>query len=223
MYASDYRQIARERLSGNWGVSVAAAFLAALLGGDLGGSGGSQASQQASRQASQQASYIRPEVAVLLMNLVAILGIVILAAFILGGAVRLGYCRFLLNQHDGQEHRVDDLFSQFHRFGDGFVLNFLTGLYTALWSLLFVIPGIIAAYRYAMAPFILAEHPDMSASDAIRESCALMDGHKWELFCLGFSFIGWILLSVFTLGIGYLWLNPYMNASYAAFYREISK
>ncbi len=83
-----------------------------------------------------------------------------------------------------------------------------------------MIPGIIKGYAYAMTPFIMAENPQMTAREAIKRSQELMDGHKWELFCLGFSFIGWNLLTVLTLGIGTFFLNPYMNAAYAAFYRE---
>ena len=103
----------------------------------------------------------------------------------------------------------------------GFILFLLEGLYIFLWTLLLIVPGIIASYRYAMAPFILAENPDMTPSEAIDASKEMMDGHKWELFCLDFSFFGWLLLNVLTLGLGSLVLNPYMNAARAAFYREV--
>ncbi len=109
-----------------------------------------------------------------------------------------------------------------HRFGDGFCLNILTAIFVLLWTLLFIIPGIIASYSYAMAPFIMLENPNCGARCAISESKEMMRGNKWRLFCLDISFIGWIILSAFTLGIGYLWLNPYMEVSRAAFYREIS-
>jgi hypothetical protein len=83
------------------------------------------------------------------------------------------------------------------------------------------IPGIVKGLGYSMTPFILAENPDMTAREAISASSKLMNGHKWELFVLGLTFIGWELLCVLSLGIGFLWLNPYMNATYAAFYRQI--
>ena len=92
-----------------------------------------------------------------------------------------------------------------------------------LWMLLFIIPGIVAAYRYAMTSFILAENPELTAGEAINCSKELMDGNKWRLFCLNFSFIGWIILCGFTLGIGYLWLTPYEQAANAAFYRDITR
>jgi uncharacterized membrane protein len=99
----------------------------------------------------------------------------------------------------------------------------VTGLLIILWSLLLVIPGIIAAYRYAMASYIMAQNPEIGALDAIERSKAMMNGNKLRLFCLQLSFIGWMLLSALTLGIGYIFLRPYMQAAYAAFYLDISK
>ena len=91
-----------------------------------------------------------------------------------------------------------------------------------MWSLLFIIPGIVAAYSYAMAPYILAENPDMTVREAIAASKEMMRGSRWRLFCLGFSFIGWSMLCILTLGIGNLWLRPYREAAQAAFYRDLS-
>ena len=149
----------------------------------------------------------------------AVLGIV---SFILGGTVELGYAKFLLKQYDRKELQFSDLFSQFERFGTGFAQKFLRTLYTCLWALLLVIPGIVKGLSHAMTPFILEEHPEMTASEAIKASMKLMDGHKMDLFILGLSFIGWSLLACLTMGIGFLFLNPYINAAYAAFYRSIS-
>lgn len=217
MSSSDYRRIARERLTGNWGIAILAALVAGLLGGAISDGGGF------SINVDSEILYQLPqEVLTILQWLISISGILGLVCFIIGGTIRLGYCQFLLKQHDGQPAELKDLFSQFHRFGDGFCLSLLQGLYIFLWSLLFIIPGIVAGYRYAMAPFIMVEHPDMTASEAINASKQMMDGHKAELFFLDLSFIGWALLSVLTLGIGSLWLNPYMSAAYAAFYREPS-
>ena len=128
----------------------------------------------------------------------------------------------------------------------------MVGLFKFLWTLLLIIPGIIKTYSYAMTPYIFAEHPDMTATEAITESRQVMDGNKWRLFCLEFSFIGWDLLcaspaviaaivvvSKITMGgnigaliwfipfgvitfIGSLFLRPYREAAYAAFYREVA-
>ena len=98
----------------------------------------------------------------------------------------------------------------------------MTGLLIFLWTLLLIIPGIIAAYRYALAPYLMAENPDMGIWEAIDRSKALMQGNKARLFWLQLSFIGWRLLSGLTLGVGALWLCPYMNAADAAFYLEVT-
>lgn len=116
-----------------------------------------------------------------------------------------------------------DLFSQFSRLGAGFAMQFLRWLFVFLWTLLFIIPGIIASYSYSMTAYIMVDHPEYSALEAITESKKMMRGHKWRLFCLHFSFIGWYLLSALTWGIGLLWLNPYVEAANAAFYKELSQ
>ena len=85
----------------------------------------------------------------------------------------------------------------------------------------FVIPGIIAVYKYSMAPYILMDHPEMTGGEAITASKNLMKGKKWKLFCVEFSFIGWCLLGALTFGIAYIWIGPYMQATMAAFYEDI--
>lgn len=97
----------------------------------------------------------------------------------------------------------------------------LIGIFIFLWSLLLIIPGIIAAYRYSMAFYILNDNPKMGAMDALRESKKMMVGYKGKLFFLSLSFIGWTILSVLTLGIGFLWLIPYMNTTTANFYQNL--
>lgn len=97
----------------------------------------------------------------------------------------------------------------------------LSTIYIFLWTLLLIIPGIIKSYSYALTPYILVEHPEMSANEAIEESMRLMDGHKFDLFYLQLSFIGWAILSILSLGLGVFWLIPYQMTAQAAFYRDI--
>lgn len=97
----------------------------------------------------------------------------------------------------------------------------LQTVYILLWTCLLIIPGIMASYSYAMTGYILAEHPELTAGEAIAQSKAMMAGNRWRLFCLQFSFIGWDILCVLTLGIGNLALRPYRHAAEAAFYREL--
>lgn len=97
----------------------------------------------------------------------------------------------------------------------------LSTIYIFLWTLLLIIPGIIKSYSYALTPYILVEHPEMSANEAIEESMRLMDGHKFDMFYLQLSFIGWAILSILSLGLGFFWLIPYQMTAQAAFYRDI--
>ncbi len=217
MTSKELRAIARENLQGNWGISVGVALVAALLGGMVTGSG------NISFQFNENTVRNLPPVFWgFLLPFVSVVGLLGLAMFIIGGVVELGYAKFLLKQHDKKELVFADLFSQFERFGTGFAQRFLRTLYTALWTLLFVVPGIIKSLSYAMTPFILEDHPELTASEAINRSKKLMDGHKMDLFILSLTFIGWDILSALTFGIGFLFLNPYRNAAYAAFYRNIS-
>ena len=217
MEYSDYRRIARENLEGNWGKSLGIAFVAAVFGALLAGS-------NIGFEVDMNAEYIQRLPGIILSILAvfaSIASLISLAQFILGGTVQLGYTQILLKQYHRQEFEIGELFSQFHRFKQGFLQMFLRLLRIILWSLLFVIPGIIANYKYAMTPFLMTDNPNMTAREAIAASIELMDGHKGELFILGLTFIGWDFLAILSLGIGYLWLNPYKNAAYAAFYREL--
>jgi uncharacterized membrane protein len=94
-------------------------------------------------------------------------------------------------------------------------------VYTLLWTLLFIIPGIIKSLSYAMTPFVLRDNPEMKNNEAIELSMKMMDGHKGDLFWLYLTFIGWGILCIFTFGIGYFWFAPYVQASTAQFYEEV--
>lgn len=122
-----------------------------------------------------------------------------------------------------QKPKVGDVFKGFEHFWPSFKITFLIGLYTLLWSLLFVIPGIIKGFSYSQAMYIIADNPNMRARDAIRLSSQMMDGHKMDLFILQLSFIGWAILGVFTLGLLYIWLEPYMQATYTNFYLSLKQ
>ena len=97
----------------------------------------------------------------------------------------------------------------------------LVYLYTILWTLLFIVPGIIKGLAYSLTPFIVKDNPQLSPNQAINLSMKMMKGHKFDLFYLYLSFIGWILLAILTLGIGLLWVIPYMQTAMAAFYLDV--
>lgn len=98
---------------------------------------------------------------------------------------------------------------------------FLMGLFVNLWALLLIVPGLIKAYAYALTPYILVDNPDLSANQAINLSKKMMKGHKFDLFYLHLGFLGWAILSVFTLCVGLVWVMPYMMTAQAAFYQDV--
>ena len=101
---------------------------------------------------------------------------------------------------------------------------FLRDLFTFLWALLFIIPGIVKSYSYRLTPYLLADRPELSATEAIDESRRLMNGHKWEVFVLDLSFLGWGLLSVVTLGlVGLFYADPYIVSTNAALYEHLKE
>jgi uncharacterized membrane protein len=163
----------------------------------------------------------------------AILGLVIYGAIVsllsttgvgsfVTGLVSLGYISLYLSILRGKTPTFEGSISAVtENIGTKFIATLLVSLYTFLWSLLFIIPGIIKSYSYAMTPYILLDRPELSATDAIKESEKMMDGHKMDLFILDLSFIGWVLLSMLTCGILVLYVEPYMMATKAAFYLEL--
>jgi uncharacterized membrane protein len=225
--ASEFRAIARNALCGKWGIAVLAGFLAALLG-SAGGSGGVNIKTDGSGSAptvdlgSLIPVQLRGVLAGAIVGVVLVGIAVLIGWIILSSVVYTGYCRFNLQLIDREEASINTMFSYFPHWKTVTIAHLLQGLYIFLWSLLFVIPGIVASFSYAMTGYILAEHPELSASEAIERSKEMMEGNRWRLFCLEISFLGWGLLAALTLGIGNLWLRPYVQASYAAFYREVS-
>ena len=195
LLASDFRAMARDALQGKWLSAALIGLLAGLLGANIFGDASINLER---RYEVQLESFLHSDLwlnyRIFFMIGGAVVVLYLLVMLLIGGAATLGYARYNLNLVDHQEARVDDLFSQFHRLGQGFCMQFFRGLFTFLWSLLFVIPGIIAGYSYAMTPYILLEHPEMTAREAIAASKELMRGNKLRLFCLSLSFIGWAFL-----------------------------
>ena len=218
MDAPQIRLKARESLKGEYWYAVLTAFVASIFGALLvnGGSFSINIEDRISKLVTELPAFIKWY----LMIVGSAAGALSLINLILGGVIQLGYADYLLKQHDREIHSTKDIFSKFDYFGQGFLQLLLRNIFTALWTLLLIIPGIVKSFAYAMTPFIMAENPEMSARDAIKLSQEKMRGHKGELFWLSLTFFGWSLLATLTGGIGYIFLNPYMNAAYAAFYRD---
>lgn len=148
-------------------------------------------------------------------------GLIYIGAIIVAPALALSSAIIYLNVVKGNTPSVSDAFLGFKDWWSSFKVYIFMLLFTFLWSLLFYIPGIVKSFSYSMSTFILAENPGMPALEAITRSRKMMDGHKWDLFVLMLSFIGWAILASFTFGILYIWLLPYMEASVANFYNAI--
>ena len=132
------------------------------------------------------------------------------------------YVAFLKLLRTGDDRLTTNMFEiSFRNYWHKLWGMLLMHIFIILWSLLFLIPGIVKAFSYAMTPYILEENPELGANEAIDRSRAMMKGHKFDLFWLYLSFIGWFILCCLTLGIGFLWLTPYMETATAAFYEDV--
>lgn len=144
-----------------------------------------------------------------------------LVGIVIGGPMTLGYVLMIFAMKRGGNVKVGQVFDGFSRFVDALVANLLITIFVLLWSLLLIVPGIIAALGYSMTFFLLADNPSMDGMEAVRRSKQLMNGHKTRLFVLGLRFLGWVLLAILTFGVGFIWLIPYIWTTFAAFYDDI--
>ena len=142
---------------------------------------------------------------------------------ILGGPLQTGISIFSLKLARGQKAEVQQLFDGFRAFANTLVAQLLMVIFVLLWTLLLIIPGIIAAISYSQTFFLLADNPKLKGMDALKQSKAMMQGYKWKYFCLCWRFFGWFLLSILTLGVGFLFLAPYAHVSFAHFYDDLKK
>jgi uncharacterized membrane protein len=147
----------------------------------------------------------------------------LIASLILSGPLALGATIFWLRFTRKQDDKLENIFLGFNNFGTSFIAYIIVLVFTLLWALLLIIPGIIAALSYSLTFYIIADDKSINAQDAVKKSKKMMYGYKWKLFCLYCRFIGWLLLCILTLGIGLLWLIPYVNVSTTRFYEDVKK
>jgi uncharacterized membrane protein len=202
----DYKNAALARLRGNWAAPVVATLIFIII-----------AAACTSGNVFPQYINARTGMIFWFCGGSALLTILVINPLIVGydNAMRLFYER-------GDQEVLSNMFriattNYAHKVAGMFLME----LKVVLWTLLFFIPGIIMSFSYAMTPYILEEHPEIGAWDASTRSREIMRGHRFDLFWLYLSFIGWILLSILTLGIGLLWLAPYTGASEIAFYNDL--
>ena len=184
----ELKNAARSQISGKIGILFLITLIIALISGVAGG----------------------------LLSLIPGGGIV--ATIIITPAFALSLVRVYLNVIKGGTPKAEDAFSGFDDFWAAFKVSFLVGLFTLLWSLLFVIPGIVKCFSYSMSNYILAENKGKSALECINESKKITNGYKMDLFILSLSFIGWSFVCAITLGIATIWVGPYIQATFANAY-----
>jgi len=156
-------------------------------------------------------------------SVASIAPIVSLVSFLIYLPLAWGVAVFFLRMVRNEDTEYARLFDGFNDYGRITLTMLLQSLYVFLWTLLLIIPGIVKSMSYAMTPFILRDQPNLKYNSAIEESMRMMEGHKMEYFLLQLSFLGWAILCVFTLGIGFLWLIPYVCTTNAHFYETLKE
>lgn len=152
-------------------------------------------------------------------------GVGAIVSFIIAGSISLSFASIFLNVLKGKKPVAKDLIFGFQD------ENLLRGLFaflryeifTLLWTLLLIVPGIIKSISYSQMFYLMAENPKMTAGEAQAKSMKIMEGHKWDYFILQLSFIPWHLLSIVTFGIAEIYVTPYVSTTNAAFYKKINK
>ncbi len=146
-----------------------------------------------------------------------------IASLAITGPLTLGISIFMLHIARNQDADSNLLFKGFEQFGNALGAYLLMLIFVLLWTLLLIIPGIIASISYSMTFFIMADDESISPMDALKKSREMMNGYKWKYFLLQLSFIGWAILCILTLGIGFLWLGPYIYVTNAKFYEHVKE
>ena len=232
MRSKDYKAKALAALKGHWIIAVIAGFIALMLGGVEGFSVSYNINIQLPsgpdmesgvEQAAKLINTSSENVLLVLVIAYLISLVISVALFIIGSAVMVGYAKFNLDLIDGKKAKIRTLFSHFDQIWTSVCARFLVFLHVFVGLIFFVVPGIIAAYQYVMVHKVIADNPGITAREALRESKRIMKGNKWRYFCLTLGFVGWSILAAFTGGVGYYLLIPYMEATYAGFYRSIKR
>ena len=208
-------------LDGHWGWIILVCFIFGAIEAAISAPQSfiSSLSRVSSGMGSPAASLALAGTSIILTSVTAL--ITLFGVNILSVGLTNSVSRFYKN---GDYNTVSNMFSL--GFGGGrywknMLGMFLMGLFTFLWMLLFIVPGIIKAYAYAMTPYILVDNPELGPNEARLKSIEMMRGHKGKLFGLELSFIGWFLLCILSLGVGFIWLAPYYQTTHAAFYHNL--
>lgn len=213
----------------NYWRSVGVSFLLSLLIGGTAvaarvnsGSPGTQG-QQSLEEASGSIPELPPAlIAIIAGVILAVIIVSLLLRIFLYNPLKVGCYQFFEKNQYSPDTSLDMIMTGFSRYGRTFLTLFLTDLYTALWCILLIIPGLIKAYSYRLVPYLIVDEPDLKPGEVITLSRQLMKGHKWAAFVYDLSFLGWELLGIITLGlVDVFWTRPYKNNADAALYNAI--
>ena len=223
--AVDVRAKARQALAGHWKTAVLAGIIVSIVvTGSLGGFG---LDVRTEWNESGLIAELWPLSEVMLPLSIGVVFALILVggviSIVLGAPLCVGYARFYLRIIDDGEAQLGDLVACYGRMKTIVWANVLRTLHILGGTLMLIVPGIIAFYSYTLTEYILAEHPELTAKEAMEMCNEMMEGNRWRLFCLDLSFIGWNILMVVTLGLSKLWVDPYQEASRAVFYRSLTQ
>jgi len=222
---AELKQFAKQRLRFGWGTAVAVTLVASMLGAGI--SGGSfnlnidlnEETIPPSVQSWLEALLSPSVLPIVLGVLGSALLVALLFDIFVSNVVTVGLHGWFLRYQRGEEVAFGELFAGFRFYSTALSTRLLTDIYTFLWSLLFLIPGIVKAYAYSMADYLIYENPNLSASRALELSQRMTDGYKGDLFVLDLSWFGWNILNALTGGLlGILYLYPYIHTTEAAVY-----
>ena len=226
MKASDIKFLAKDRLSGNKFIAIVAGFIASIFGATGVGTGSVSLNTSTESEiplGSAEAEALLEKLLPVLVGVGIFTIVYAIVMLFIGSAVSIGYAQFNQDIVNYVKPEIKTLFSKFSQMKTAVVAYLMVFVRVFFGYCLFIIPGIIAGYKYAMVSHVLAENPELSAREALQRSKELMRGNKWRLFCLHFSFIGWDILTVLTLGLLGLWVVPFKAASNAVFYQKIKE
>lgn len=222
----ELKALAKESFKANYWKSVLVFVILAVIGG-----GASVAGSRVGATADYHAIAAAPRDAMLMLGfLLALLGLVAvallftaLAGIFLLNPLQVGCLHFARNNADAPAS-LDDLGAGFTNYWPTVKTMFFYGLYIFLWSLLFVIPGVVKSYSYRMVPYLIADHPELSTREILDLSRSMMRGNKWEAFVLDLSFLGWNILTGLTFGlVGIFYAGPYQMQTNANLYLALCR
>lgn len=227
---SDLKANAKSVLSKNYWMAFLVSLVYGIISGAAGsatsGSNGSMSSSMASlANTGSDSGEMMALFAAIMAAMMAMIGVIFvisfIASFFLYGPLTVGKNRYYMESRSSKSTFTQLFYGFKNNYMSTALSMFLTELFTSLWTLLFIIPGIIKGLQWSQVGYILAENPEITGARAREISTMMTDGEKWDIFVLQLSFIGWNLLGALACGIGTLFVAPYVEATFAELYAKM--